>query len=159
MSGDPYSDPVTGALFNELGLSDAGGLEAAEREITHAALIWLVESPVAPTYDLHHLREIHGRIFGDIHEWAGQVRMVAIAKGAAFCLPQYIESSAAVIFDVLRDEGFLRGLNRQLARDAGYMLSWQHLDSARNIEASAASLRGDPEPLRRMLDALVSNGA
>jgi cell filamentation protein len=72
----------------------------------------LHESPVTPTYDLHHLREIHRRIFGDIYDWAGQIRTVAIAKGATFCLPQYIESSAAVIFDDLRDENYLRGLDR-----------------------------------------------
>jgi cell filamentation protein len=187
--GDPYSDPVTGVLFNKLGLGTTAGLEAAEREITHAALILLDESPVMPTYDLGHLRQIHLRIFGDVYDWVGQIRTVAIAKGATFCLPQYIESSAAVIFDELRDEGFLRGLDRdtftgrlayylgevnalhpfregngraqrtffrQLTRDAGYTLAWQHLDPVRNIEASAASLCGDPEPLRKMLDACVT---
>jgi cell filamentation protein len=50
-----------------------------------------------------------------------------------------------------------RALVSQLARDAGYVLTWQHLDPARNIEASAASLRSDPEPLRKMLDALVGS--
>jgi hypothetical protein len=38
------------------------------------------------------------------------------------------------------------------------VLTWQHLDPARNIEASAASLHGDPEPLRKMLDSLVNSG-
>jgi cell filamentation protein len=188
--GDPYSDPITGVLFNKLGLNGAAGLDTAEREITHAALILLDESPVMPTYDLPHLCEIHRRIFGDIYDWAGQIRTVAIAKGATFCLPQYIESSAAEIFGKLREEGFLRGLPRdwfagrlayylgevnalhpfregngraqrafcrQLARDAGYTLGWQHLDPARNIEASAASLHGDPEPLRKMLDACIND--
>jgi fido (protein-threonine AMPylation protein) len=108
-----------------------------------------------------------------------------------FCLPQYIQPSAAAILNNLREEGFLHGMNRdaftwrlahyfgevnalhpfregngrthraffgQLARDAGYTLTWQHLNPARNIEASAASLRGDPEPLRKMLDALVTDG-
>jgi cell filamentation protein len=70
---DPYSDPVTGVLYNRLGLRSAATLEAAEREITHAALILLDESPVSPSYDLPHLREIHRRIFGDIYEWAGQI--------------------------------------------------------------------------------------
>jgi hypothetical protein len=37
---------------------------------------------------------------------------VAIAKGAVFCLPQYIDSSAAVVFGELRDEDCLRGLRR-----------------------------------------------
>jgi cell filamentation protein len=192
MPDDPYIDPLTGVLLNKLGLATAAELEAAEREITHAALIMLHESPVLPTYDLLHLRGIHRRIFGDIYEWAGQIRTVSIAKGATFCLPQYIESAATVIFRELHDEGLLRGLDRQafttrlayyfgevnalhpfregngraqrafvgqLAHDAGYSLNWQHLDAARNISASAASLRGDPEPMRKMLDALVNDGS
>ena len=188
MPEDPYSDPVTGVLYNKLGLGTAAGLEAAEREITHAALILLDESPVSPSYDLPHLQEIHKRIFGDIYEWAGQIRTVAIAKGAMFCLPQHIDSSAAVIFGELHDEDCLRGLRRdafvgrlahylgevnalhpfregngraqraffrQLARDAGFTLAWQHLAPARNVEASAAIMRGDPEPMREMLGALT----
>ncbi len=191
MPEDPYSDPVTGVLYNRLGLRSAAALEAAEREITHAALILLDESPVSPSYDLPHLREIHRRIFGDIYEWAGQIRTVAIAKGAVFCLPQYVESSAAVIFRELHDEDCLRGLRhdmfvgrlayylgevnalhpfregngraqraffRQLARDAGFTLAWQHLDPVRNVEASAAIMRGDPEPMREMLRALIIDG-
>jgi cell filamentation protein len=190
MPDDPYSDPVTGVLHNKLGLGSADGLEAAERDITHGALILLHESPVAATYDLPHLREIHRRIFGDLYEWAGKIRTVSIAKGATFCLPQYIESAATAIFGELRSESFLRGLARdvlierlayylgevnalhpfregngrtqraffgQLARDAGFAVSWQHLDAARNIEASAASMRGDLAPMCKMLDALVSN--
>ncbi len=191
MSQDPHSDPVTGVLYNMLGLRSAAALEAAEREITHAALILLDESPVSPSYDLPHLREIHRRIFGDIYEWAGQIRTVAIAKDAVFCLPQYVESSAAVIFRELHDEDCLRGLRhdmfvgrlayylgevnalhpfregngraqraffRQLARDAGFTLAWQHLDPACNVEASAAIMRGDPEPMREMLRALIIDG-
>jgi hypothetical protein len=51
MPEDPYSDPVTGVLHNKLGLGTAAELEAAEREITHAALILLDESPVSPGYE------------------------------------------------------------------------------------------------------------
>ena len=120
-----------------------------------------------------------------------QIRTVTIAKGAMFCLPQYIDTSAAIIFRELHGEGCLRGLHRdaftgrlayylgevnalhpfregsgraqraffgQLARDAGFTLTWQHLDPARNVEASAAIMRGNPEPMRKMLDTLVRNG-
>jgi cell filamentation protein len=189
--GDPYADPVTGVLLNKLGLGTAAELEVAEREITHAALILLRESPVQPSYDLAHLRAIHQRIFGDIYEWAGEIRTVSIAKGSLFCLPQYIETSAADIFRALRGENFLRGLGReaiirrladylgevnavhpfregngrtqraffgQLARDAGFTLAWQHLDAARNIEASASAMHGDTEPMRKMLETLVTDG-
>jgi cell filamentation protein len=111
---DPYTDPVTGVLRNKLGLRTTGELESAEREITHAALIFLKESPVPPSYDLGHVCAIHRRIFGDIYDWAGQLRTVAIAKGSWFCLPQYIESSAAEIFRALYGESLLRGLPRDV---------------------------------------------
>ena len=114
MPEDPYADPATGALRNKLGLSATGELETAEREITHAALIFLRESPVNPTYDLAHLCAIHRRVFGDIYDWAGQLRTVAIAKGTWFCLPQYIESAAADVFRALHGESFLRGLPRDV---------------------------------------------
>lgn len=113
MPDDPYADPATGVLRNKLGLATAAELAAAEREITHAALILLRESPVRPSYDLPHLREIHRRIFGDIYDWAGQVRTIAIAKGSLFCLPQYIEPAAAEIFAQLGKEHFLRRLARE----------------------------------------------
>jgi cell filamentation protein len=188
---DPYTDPVTGVLRNKLRLDTAEELAAAEREITHAALILIRESPARATYDFPHLNTMHQRIFGDIYEWAGQIRTVAIAKGSLFWLPQYIESSSADIFRALRGENFLRGLERglfidrltfylgevnavhpfregngrtqraffeQLARDAGFTLDWQHLHAARNIEASAAIMRGDAEPMREMLDTLLTDG-
>lgn len=190
MPDDPYAGPVTGVLRNKLGLNTAEELAAAEREITHASLILIRESPVSATYDLPHLCAIHRRIFGDIYDWAGQIRTVAIAKGSPFCLPQYIESSSADIFRALRGENLRQGLERdlflerltfylgevnavhpfregngrtqraffeQLARDAGFTLDWQHLDAARNIEASAAIMRGDAEPMRKMLDTLVTD--
>lgn len=52
MPDDPYTDPVAGVLRNKLGLRTAEELQAAEREITHAALIFLKESPVPPSHDL-----------------------------------------------------------------------------------------------------------
>ena len=114
MPGDPYTGLVMGVLRNKLGLRTAEELQTAEREITHAALIFLKESPVPPSYDLRHLGAIHRRIFGDIYDWAGQLRTVAIAKGSWFCLPQYIESSAAEIFRALHGESLLRGLPRDV---------------------------------------------
>src|SRR3984957_16579197 len=114
MPEDPYTDPVTGVLRNRLGLSTAGKLETAEREITHAALIFLKEAPVLPDYDLGHLCAIHRRILADIYEWAGQLRTVAIAKGSWFCLPQYIEASAAEIFRARNGPSLLRGLPRDV---------------------------------------------
>jgi cell filamentation protein len=56
-----------------------------------------------------------------------------------------------------------RAFFEQLARDAGFALNWRHLDATRNIEASAAIMRGDAEPsgadaepMRKMLDGLLA---
>jgi cell filamentation protein len=57
---------------------------------------------------------IHRRVFGDIYDWAGQLRTVAIAKGTWFCLPQYIESAAAEVFRALQGDNLLRGLPRDV---------------------------------------------
>ena len=48
-----------------------------------------------------------------------------------------------------------RAFFEQLADDAGFTLAWQHLDADRNIAASAAIMRGDTAPMRKMLDELV----
>jgi cell filamentation protein len=114
MPDDPYADPATGVLRNKLGLTAALELEDAEREITHAALVFLKEAPVQPAYDLGHLCAIHRRIFGDVYDWAGRLRNVAIAKGSWFCLPQYIESSAVETFQALHGKNLLRGLTRNV---------------------------------------------
>jgi hypothetical protein len=42
-------------------------------------------------------------------------------------------------------------LDSALARDAAFMPAWQHLDTARNVQA-AAIMHGDPEPMRRRPD-------
>jgi cell filamentation protein len=144
---DPYADPATGVLRNKLGLSTATDLETAEREITHAALIVLKESPVRPSYDLSHLCAIHRRILGDIYDWAGQLRTVAIAKGSC---------EVNAIHPFREGNGRAqRAFFEQLASDAGFILDWQHLDADRNTAASAAIMRGDPALMRKMLDELV----
>lgn len=43
----------------------------------------------------------------------------------------------------------------QLTRDAGWPIDWSDLDSDENVEASIASLRGDNQPLRALLDRLT----
>jgi cell filamentation protein len=48
-----------------------------------------------------------------------------------------------------------RAFFEQLAADAGYTLIWQRLDAERNVMASDAIMRGDPGPMREMLDELI----
>jgi hypothetical protein len=58
-----------------------------------------------------------------VAEHGGDLDVAAEPKGAMFCLPRYIDSSAAIIFHELKDEDCLRRLSRDaLLRDG----TWPH---------------------------------
>jgi hypothetical protein len=162
VADDPYTDPVTGVLLNKLGLGTAAELEAAEREITHAALILVGESPVHPGYDLPHLCAIHRRIFGDTYDWAGQIRTVAIAKGSLFCLPQYLETSAAETIESRRSISSSRcGLPLGRPERSLTLAPRRLLQSCRRRAGYARMLAGDrsvPGSCGRSLDTTEGRG-
>jgi cell filamentation protein len=95
MTGDPYSDPSSGVLYNRLGINDAETLRRVEADLSYAAIVDLGSRILPGGYDLTHLRSFHREIFGDIYPWAGELRSVGIAKTDPFCLPQHIEPYAA----------------------------------------------------------------
>lgn len=75
---------------------------------------------------------------------------------------QFVERAAHYLGEVNALHPFREGNGRaqraffsQLARDAGYRLRWGDVEPARNVEASIASLRGDPLPLRELLLAIT----
>ena len=55
------------------------------------------------------LQDFHEHIFGDVYDWAGQLRTVSIGKGQLFCLPQHLESFADEVFTNLHRAELLRG--------------------------------------------------
>lgn len=70
----------------------------------------------------------------------------------------FVEGLAEFLGDVNALHPFREGNGRaqrafvgQLARDAGYDLHWERADPARNVEASIASMRGDPRALHELL--------
>ena len=151
MTADPYIDPVTGIPRNALGLGTAEELAAAEREITHAALILLRESPVPATYDLPHLCAIHRQLreekfLRDLSRDA-LVDRVTHYLGEVNAIHPFREGNGRT----------QRAFFEQLTADAGYTLNWQLLDAERNVMASDAVMRGNPAPMRTMLDELIAD--
>jgi cell filamentation protein len=110
---DPYVDPGSGVLRNRLGITDPGELAAVEAALTASRLVDLERRRMAGAYDLAHLQAFHRYIFGDVYDWAGELRTVAIAKGGLFCLPQHLVSSGVKVFGKLADADRLRGLPRE----------------------------------------------
>jgi len=114
VSDDLYVYPGTEVLRNELGIRDPDELRRVESDLTYWRALRLATTPIPGDYDLAHLRARHRALFVGLYAWAGQLRTVRIAKADVFCLPQFIESSAAEIFNRLTRERHLVGL----ARDA-----------------------------------------
>lgn len=113
MSWDPYLDLQTGVLRNRLGITDPDSLAAAEADFTSARIAQLRRRPLAGRYDLPHLQGFHRHIFGDLYDWAGELRMVSIGKGGLFCLPQHLVSFGEEVFGRLARAGYLRELTRK----------------------------------------------
>ena len=109
---DPYLDPATGVLKNRLGIADESSLEQAEADLVATRSYELSQTPLSGLYDLAHLQAIHRHLFGDVYEWAGQLRTIDIAKGGnQFAHHAYVASAAAPIFQQLAKENSLAGLD------------------------------------------------
>jgi cell filamentation protein, protein adenylyltransferase len=113
VSDDPYVYPGTDVLRNVLGIRDASELERIEASLTYLRSPLLAFQPIPGDYDLTHLREFHRYLFGDLYEWAGELRTVVLAKTDLFCLPEHIESYGTEIFSELSKERQLSDLDRE----------------------------------------------
>lgn len=80
--GDPYLDNESGVLRNHLGITEQAALDKAESSLSFLRAAELREQPIQGNFDLRHLQAIHQRLFGDVYEWAGQLRSVEIQKGS-----------------------------------------------------------------------------
>jgi cell filamentation protein len=112
--GDPYLDKNSGVLRNLLGIQNQAGLDTAESSLSFLRTSELREKPISGQFDLLHLQAIHQHLFGDLYDWAGQLRLIEIQKGAtAFARQMVIESAAGQLFRQLAKEQHLRGLAAQ----------------------------------------------
>lgn len=113
MSWDPYLDLTTGVLRNRLGITSPAELSRVEADISALRIAQLWREPLPGRYDLPHLQAFHRHIFGDLYDWAGQLRTVRIGKGGAlFCLPEDLAATGTAIFARLAEADHLRGLDR-----------------------------------------------
>ncbi|MFF4057626.1 Fic/DOC family protein [Streptomyces sp. NPDC001668] len=108
---DPYVLP-NGVLRNRLDIADAVTLAAAEADITRARLLQVSEQAPPGEFDLAHLCRFHAKIFGDLYDWAGELRTVDISKDTPFCPVQNLTTYAAEVFGRLAAADRFRGLAR-----------------------------------------------
>jgi len=122
--GDPYLDKGTGILRNLLGIKDQAALDKAESSLSFLQAAKLREQPVEGKFDLAHLQQIHRRLFGDIYDWAGEIRQGEIQKGdTMFARHLMIDSAARQLFQQLARERHLQELDADhFSQRAAYYL-------------------------------------
>ena len=123
-SSDPYRYPGTTVLKNLRGLTNPQELAAFEARSTHRRLAELLEAPLSGKFDTVHLKGIHGYIFQDVFEWAGQFRTVDIFKGGhLFGRAAFLETALEQTFGKLATEDCLAGLSEdKFAERAAFYL-------------------------------------
>jgi cell filamentation protein len=112
VSWDPYLDLESGVFRNLLGITDPSELARAEAVLTASRIYDLERSTLRGAYDMAHLQAFHRHIFGDLYDWAGELRSVSIGRGTLFCLPEHIAADGDELFAWLARTDLVRGLDR-----------------------------------------------
>lgn len=113
---DPYTDEETGILRNLLGAKSQEELQELEPQIVFANQLELEAVAIPRTNDLDELLLIHGQLFKNAYDWAGQIRTVDIKKSDEgsefFLIVSKIQDAAQYVFAELAKENNLKGLDR-----------------------------------------------
>lgn len=107
-------------LKNKLGLTRSDKLAIAERALVN----YRIEQG-CPTgdFDLKHLQAIHGHLFQDVYEWAGQIRQVEISKSHQFMFRQYIETGMHDAHKRIISNNYFQGTSaKNFADEAGKII-------------------------------------
>lgn len=105
--------PGTTVLVNKFDLHTQKELNAVESVLVTAKTIQWSENPGCAAFDFEHYKVIHRHLFGELYDWAGQVRMVNLSKkGTQFCPVEEIPRVSAAIFKRLAQNNLLCGLAR-----------------------------------------------
>lgn len=119
---DDYCYAGTTVLKNKLDLRDGDDLSAFEAE---ASDVRADQALPDGHLDFTHFKAVHGHLFQDVYDWAGNIRTVRMAKGGnMFCFPENIENEADKLFSQLERDKFLSGLETEkFAEKAAHFLS------------------------------------
>ncbi len=123
---DRYSYPNSEVLRNRFNIVEQFGLDRIEQGLLELGLASLARTPEHPTFGLAHLQAIHRRLFGELYEWAGELRETdreARGTGVIHCRPEFIGTAADDVFGALQAEDLLAGLDRD-AFTAGLARHW-----------------------------------
>ena len=110
---DPYLIPGTKTLRNLRGITDFHELREVEEAVSALRMAELLDGSVRVhgRWDMEHLQRVHRHLFGDVYDWAGQVRTIEMWKATdhhPLPNPEHVRT----IFGHLAQDRHLRGLER-----------------------------------------------
>ena len=113
---DFYCYPETKVLMNRFDIRDYDKLQEIEREFTLAKIALISTDPPKGVFNLKYLQKIHRYIFDEVYTWAGRIRGGQFfSKGTTeFCRAPMIYTYADNVFGKLKNENWLRGLDREI---------------------------------------------
>jgi cell filamentation protein len=121
-----YCYKGTDILINKENIRNREGLARYEADITMLRQYQLEnENLVKGRFGAAHLRAIHKYIFQDIYPFAGKYRVEDMWKDDTFfCKSEYIEENLIRLFEGLKKENYLRGLEiEQFSAKIAYYMS------------------------------------
>ncbi|MGW3389986.1 Fic/DOC family protein [Streptomyces cinereoruber] len=142
-----------------LGSYDLAHLQAFHRQIFGSVYPWAGElRTIEISKGTSFCPSIHIASYAEdvFRKLADNDRLQGLAR------PEFVRALADLYGDVNAIHPFREGNGRtqraflaQLAREAGYIVSWQDMDQEENIAASVASFNANNDLLEKMLDTLV----
>ena len=94
--------------------------------MTEAQIVLLEnQDPPRGNFDLKHLQALHKFLFGNIYDWAGEIRTAGfISKGkSVFCHSDFIVPYAQSLFSRMHREDFRKMTREQCAKRMAFYLS------------------------------------
>jgi cell filamentation protein len=78
--------PGTTVLVNKMGIREQSELDTTEEVLTTFRVVEICKEAPTEPYTFSFYCSLHRRLFGDVYQWAGQVRTIDISKkGTTFC--------------------------------------------------------------------------
>ncbi len=96
-------------LKNKFNIRDGAKLDLIERTTTTLRIAQAMKDISFTDVDFTFYKNLHKYVFGDIYEWAGNIRKVEMSKkGTSFCSVNEIEKRGNNLFKRLQNNNYLK---------------------------------------------------
>jgi cell filamentation protein len=130
---DPYVYPGTDVLKNKADYTHPDLWAAFELDMSLSRMTELKATPIEGDFDFEHMKRIHGYLFQDVYEWAGEPRTIDISEaGHRYYPASYMASGAAEHYGKLATQNHLKGLPRKQFLDQ-FADTWGEINVVHNF--------------------------